>query len=61
MAGRTVCIDDQGRQVAVYPDLMKQVQVGADFYVGQELYHVVSLKPEDGQLIIELKKAKQAP
>lgn len=62
-APRTVCFDfDTGIQLAVYAGLMNQVQVGADFYVGQKKYVVKSIeknKDADGEaaeMIITLKK-----
>lgn len=43
----TRCYDfESGLQLAVYPGLLTQVKVGADFYVGQTRYVVAETKSE---------------
>lgn len=57
MDKKTVCIDkDGGAQIAIYPDLLN-VEVGADFFVGQERWTVVDALPDgEGSLVIVLEK-----
>jgi hypothetical protein len=58
----TVCIDfESGIQLATYPDKMIQVQVEADFYVGQRRYRVVDkLDGNDEEpLVLVLKKHEE--
>lgn len=58
----TVCIDfESGIQLATYPDKMIQVQVEADFYVGQRRYRVVDKLDgnDDDPLVLVLKKHEE--
>lgn len=51
---RTVCLDLTGREIASYPDNMKQVQVGADFWIHQQRYIVVDKAVCGDELMIRL-------
>lgn len=49
---------ETGLQLAIYPGLLTQVKVGADFYVGQNRYVVVEViaQPDLDRLRVILKR-----
>ena len=62
---RTVCIDEQGAELATYPYAMKGLRdrrEGDEFFVGQERWRVVrvefpdDLNAPDAEIIATLKK-----
>lgn len=56
---KTVCIDEDGNQLAVYPDILR-TELDAEFYVAQKPYTVSDITP-DGEdcIVIILKERKQ--
>lgn len=61
---RTVCIErGTGRELATYPYVMKLLQAGSDFYVGQQRHVIVEvdapddLNAPDAEVIVTLKRS----
>ena len=56
---KTICIDEDGKQLAVYPDTVR-TELNAEFYVAQKPYTVSDITP-DGEdcVVIILTEAKK--
>lgn len=54
---RTVVIDENGEQLATFPDILEQVLVEQpEFYLGQQCYDVLRIEFQNGEQIITVRK-----
>lgn len=56
--GWTVAVDEDGKELGRWPDLLVQVQEGREFYLGQQPWIVshVDHEEDDERMVIYLRK-----
>lgn len=57
-SGWTAAVDEDGKELARWPDLLVQVREGKEFYLGQQPWIVAHIDYEDGdeRMVIYLRK-----